>query len=270
MCYFFTMHNTKKLVIVAGAAGEIGSEYIRTISQDDQIETIAVIRNKELEDEFLNASIKQVRCHLDDPEQVEKTFSSINFELYHEVIFLHTIGVDKFDPRGFPKIKPMETIDPEVYSTNVNSFKYIFRFLLRELNSLNVKKSRKIKFKTAIIAGVANKYTPFVIESFCEAKFILRQYIQSSVNLYPDWVSGISINITSTVTKSALKVRPNADITYWLTPQEVVEQSFDRIINRTVGYNEFDIVKKSPKYVANYYENSLLLYKKWSRETGIY
>ena len=76
-------------------------------------------------------------------------------------------------------------------------------------------------------AGVSDKYSPFVIESFVEAKYILRQYIQSQCKIH-DWISGLSINVTSTVTQSALKVRPYANTEYWLSPSEFVRSLNER------------------------------------------
>lgn len=257
----------KKLIIIAGAAGEIGSEFSRQLAQQG-IDCIAVVRNKALS--ITSPLVQSVQCNLDNQQEIEEKFGSIDFEKYDQVVYLHTIGVDKFDPRGYPHIRPMDTIDPEVYHTNVNSFKYLMRYCVQRIRSINAgQKDRKIAFKISIIAGVADKHAPFVIESFCEAKFILRQYIQSSVSLYPEWISGLSINVTSTITKSALAVRPHADTTYWLTPEGVVSQSMNNLLSDEMGYKEIDIIKTLPTFVEGYYENNPVLYEKWSRETGI-
>lgn len=257
----------KKLIIIAGAAGEIGNEFCKQLAEQ-HIDCIAVVRNKAIA--ITSLCIKSIRCHLDNQQEIEQKFAGVDFEAYDEVVFLHTIGVDKFDSRGYPTIHTMNTIDPDVYNTNVNSFKYLMRYCVQRIRSINLHRDdTKINFKIAIIAGVADKYAPFVIESFCEAKFILRQYIQSQVGLYPEWVSGLSINVTSTITQSALAVRPYADTTYWLTPEELVSQSADSLISIEKGYKEIDIIKSLPNFVDGYYENNYLLYEKWSKETGI-
>jgi hypothetical protein len=266
------LHNThvmiknKTLYIIAGAAGEIGSTYLKQLLAGDN-DCIAVVRNKKVS--FESSHLRSIACNLDNEYEIQEKFTDVLMEEYSRIVYLHTIGVDKFDPRGYPHIKPMNTIDPDIYNTNVNSFKYLYRYCIKRIRTHNLGHDKKIDFKIAIIAGTSDKHTPFVIESFCEVKFILRQYIQSAVNLYPDWISGLSINVTSTITESALKVRPFADTTYWLTPEDVVNQSINDLIKNDTGYYEIDLMKKSPLFVNDYYENKVLLYDKWSKETGI-
>lgn len=256
----------KQLVIIAGAAGEIGTAYCKELVKR-KIDCITIIRNKTLSIE--SPYIKSIVCNLDNESEIIEKFSSVNFSEYERVTFLHTIGVDKFDPRGYPVIEAMKTIDPDVYNTNVNSFKYLMRYCVQTIRAINAVNKNKIQLKIVIIAGVADKHAPFVIESFCEAKYIVRQYIQSQVRLYSEWVSGLAINITSTITQSALVVRPNADTKYWLQPQEVVDQSIDTLISKEDGYKEIDLIKELPNFIEGYYENNPVLYEKWSKETGI-
>lgn len=263
------MNNIKKqkqLVIIAGVAGEIGTEFAQKLVSSN-IETLGIIRNKPVAG-IESPLLKTVACHLDNPEHVEQVFSQIDLASFDRVIYLHTIGVDKFDPRGYPHIQSMKTIDEDIYNTNVNTFKYLLRFLVKEVRTIR-STGKNIELKTAIIAGVSDKYSPFVIEGFCEAKFILREYIRSYVERFPLWFSGLSINVTSTVTKSAVAVRPYANTEFWLTPKEVVDKSFSDLISNAKEYKELDLIKFSPEYADDYYENNEKLYTKWSKETGI-
>lgn len=264
--YVFIMNKNKTLYIVAGAAGEIGTSFLKKLT-DNKNDCVAIIRKREVS--FESPFLKTIKLDLTSQYEIETGLKDIKFEDYQKIVYLHTIGVDKFDPRGYPKIDKMKTIDSDVYDTNVNSFKYLYRYCVKRVRDYNLAHDQKINLKISIIAGTSDKHTPFVIESFCEAKFILRQYIQSAVNLYPDFVSGLSINVTSTITESALKVRPYADTTYWLTPEEVVSQSIETLIEDSKGYKELDLLKKSPLFVNDYYENNTLLYDKWTKETGI-
>lgn len=255
----------KTLVIVAGAAGEIGTEFIKkTLSEGHS--AIGIIRNTSVD--IINDNFEIIQCALDKEIDIKEKFKNTNFSQYSNIIYLHTIGVDKFNPRNYPNVVKMATIDPDVYDTNVNSFKYLLRFLGHKIYELN-QSGGNIKLKTVAIAGTSDKYTPFVIEDFCEAKFIIRQYIQSYVSRFPEWFSGLSINVTSTITKSALAVRPFAKTDYWLTPKDVVDQSFEQFMNFKKGYKEIDLMKFSPNFVEGYYEDIDMLYTKWSAETGI-
>ncbi len=254
----------KTIVIVAGAAGEIGTQFCSVLAEK-QIETVAVLRNTPLL--LTSPCIQIVRCDLSDARSIEGSFKSINFAQYDRVIFLHTIGVDKYDPRGYPTIQKMKTIDPDIYDTNVNTFKSPLRYLINILHAV-CESGKIVQLKVALLGGIPDKYAPFVIEGFCEAKNLCRQYIQSAVGLYPNWVSGLSINVSSTVTKSALKVRPFADLTYWLTPDEVAQRSVDALLSDEVGFKEIEIFKHSPEFKAGYYKDNEALYTKWSRETG--
>jgi hypothetical protein len=64
-------------------------------------------------------------------------------------------------------------------------------------------------------------------------------------------------------------VRPFAKTDYWLTPSDVVEQSYNEFIHFGSGYKEIDLMKFSPNFVEGYYEDIDMLYAKWSAETGI-
>lgn len=252
----------KDLVIVAGAAGEIGTAFIKKLIEQG-IETIGITRTHKV-DVQSSGAYRSVKLDLVSDTEIKEKIDKIGMSSYDRIIYFHSIGVDKFDPRGYPNIKPMHTIDPNVYETNVNTFKHLFKYLTKRTLKEN------LKLKTVIIAGVADKHVPFVIESFCEAKFIVRQYIISFIEKFPNLFSGLSINITSTITKSALKVRPNADTAYWLTPDDVAEQGFGKFMEDTKGYSEINIIKHNPDFKEDYYDNVDALYDKWSKETGIY
>jgi hypothetical protein len=260
------MKKTRTLTIVAGAAGEIGLEFCK-LAIDNNIDCIGVMRNTRIK--IVSNKFVEVICNLENESEIEKVFANIDFEKYQRIIYLHAIGIDKFEPRGYPIVRPMDTIPSDVYKTNVNTFKYLLKYCVKKINRINLENVSKIKFRVAIIAGEGDKHAPFVIESFCEAKYILRQYIQSYISMHPDWISGLSINITSTVTKSALQARPYADTKYWLTPKEVVRQSFDRLISSFRGFKDVSVIKECPDFVYDYYDNNQMLYEKWSKETGI-
>ncbi|MFZ4648795.1 MAG: hypothetical protein ACOYMB_04180 [Patescibacteria group bacterium] len=262
----------KTLAIIAGAAGEIGTEFCKSLV-NRRIDCLAVIRNRPCAIELGARNFSQVVCDLENPLEVKNVFGKIDLESYKKIIFIHAIGTDRFEPRGYPIIRPLETIPSDVYRTNVNSFKYLLRFLTNRLDEWYLDNRYEdhpwVDLKAVIIAGEADKYAPFVIESFCEAKFINRGYLHSFLSILPGWFSGLSVNITSTITRSACLTRPFADTRYWLTPQEVVSESIEEIIFGKARYKEISIIKPSPDFTEDYYRSDKMLYEKWSEETGI-
>lgn len=260
------MRKTRTLTIVAGSAGEIGTEFCKRLINND-IDCIGIVRKTRTG--LASENFTELICDLENESEIETEFSGIDFEKYQRIIFLHAIGIDKFEPRGYPIIRPMDTIPSDVYKTNVNTFKHLLKYCIKRIGRINLENESKIKFRAAIIAGEGDKHAPFVIESFVEAKYILRQYIQSYISIYPEWISGLSINITSTITRSALQARPFADTRYWLSPGEVAEQSFGKLVSRFGKFKEISVIKECPNFSADYYDNKQLLYEKWSRETGI-
>lgn len=256
----------KTIIIIAGVAGEIGTNFaIELLRQGFHV--LGTLRNKKVGN--LGPNFFTVQCELSSEKSILENFKEIPLENYERIIYLHTIGMDKFTPRNYPDIQKLSTIDQEVYETNVNSFKYLFRYLIKRIHQWNTENEDLICLKTCIIAGMSDKYTPFVIEDFAEAKFILRGYIRSSIQRFSNWCSGLSINISSTITKAAIAARPHADTVFWFTPQEVVQRSIDELIGEELSYKELELFKPSPYFIEGYYENNEALYIKWSKETGL-
>lgn len=188
-----------------------------------------------------------------------------SFKKYDRVIFIHSIGVDKFENQNYPNIEVLETIDKEVYHSNVNTYKYLAASLVEKLRREHESGS-KTKLTLSMIGSVADKHGIIFLTSFTESKHIVRSYIRTAVERFPWVISGLIINISSTVTKSALKVRPHADTTYWLKPEETVDESLPALLDKgRTGYKEIDIYKEHPEMDENYYRDPDKIFKRWSK-----
>jgi nucleoside-diphosphate-sugar epimerase len=116
------MKHTEKgvLVIVAGAAGEIGTEFIKKIISENY-NVVGIIRNSKVAIDHDN--FETIQCSLDKDIDIQEKFDHLDLGRYSYVIYLHTIGVDKFNPRNYPNDVKMKNNDPDLYDTTVNSFK---------------------------------------------------------------------------------------------------------------------------------------------------
>lgn len=252
------MKNRKYLFIIAGAAGEIGSEFINKFINDFPV--IGIFRKNK--PELTHKNLNWIKADLTKPQAVEKAFSNLNFSSYKKVFLIHSIGVDKFENTKYPDIEPLKTIDKFVYDSNVNTYKYLAATLINKIIKER-KAGSKTKLVLSMLGSVADKHGIIFLTSFSESKNIVRSYIQSAVKEY-NWISGLSINISSTITKQALKVRPFADTTYWLKPIDVVKHSSNSLLNMKNGYREIDIYKKDPSFDPDYYKNNKKIFKRWS------
>lgn len=63
-------------------------------------------------------------------------------------------------------------------------------------------------------------------------------------------------------------LRPEADKTYWLKPQEIVDPSLVELSQLHSSYEEIDIIKNNPNFNDNYYIDHDALLKKWQKEMG--
>ncbi len=248
----------KNCIIIAGANGEIGREFIKRFLPENEV--IAISRNKSIE--FTHPHLTSLLIDLTDPSQVEVAFADFNPAKYDRIIFIHSIGRDKFENTQYPKIESAPTMDPDVYSSNVSTYKFLARLLIKRVGQ--ARKISPVSLKLVMIGSIADKYGLLVLTSFTESKNIVRGYIRDAVVRQP-WISGLVVNISSTITKSATLVRPYADTTYWLTPKEVSDGSYEHILSSLDGYHEIEVYKKDPNFDENYYSDDEAVFKRWAK-----
>jgi hypothetical protein len=63
-------------------------------------------------------------------------------------------------------------------------------------------------------------------------------------------------------------LRPNADKTYWLHPEEIVSQTLPELLNVS-SYKEIDLFKEKPDFNETYYLDHQAILKKWEKEMGM-
>lgn len=248
----------RNCIIIAGANGEIGREYIQKFCSKNKI--IAISKQKI--SEIKHPNVSSIIVDLTNPKDLERAFINFDPTPYKRIILIHSIGRDKFENTNYPKIEPLGTLDSSVYTSNVNTYKYIARLLIKKVEV--ARETRSVKLKLVMIGSVADKYGLLILTSFSESKNIVRSYMKDAVQSFP-WVSALVVNISSTITKSALDVRPHADTTYWLKPNEVVENSWKKILRQFGRYKEIDVYKKDPKFQKNYYFDDKAIFERWSR-----
>lgn len=247
----------KQLVIIAGATGEIGKLFSKYFA-DKGDEVFTLSRNSRLN--FNHKNIKHFHVDLENYNGTYDLFSKISYAKYRKITFIHSIGLDKFENINYPKMDVLQTIDPSVYSSNVNTFKIpvsiMFSFIKRE----QIKPSLQL----FMIGSVADKYEMPFLRSFSESKNIVRQYMRN-LSENNTWIRSLVINISSTVTESALMIRPYSDTKFWLNPNEVFDFSVQNLSKESGAYREEDIYKENPDFSEEYYYDHPRIFKRWNK-----
>src|SRR3989344_7472368 len=144
-----------ELVIITGTNGKLGETYLEHIVKLPQVKCLAIIRKEPLKN--VNG-VEYKFADLLNSKQVKKLIDSIDFSTYAEIIFIHPVGMFKFELLGFPGVdKDKDGIDDEVFASNVLTFLHIFNALKQK-----VEKIKGLRFTICAFGSISDKYNiPF-------------------------------------------------------------------------------------------------------------
>lgn len=245
----------KTLVIISGATRGIGKAFADYYGSRDDTTVIGISRSNKTGLTLLN---------LLDENAVANFVYELDLSRFTDLVYLHGVGIDKFEPDGKPHIdRNCDGIDDEVYDTNVTAFENIMYPLVRK--AVQAEKPLTI----VNIGSISDVYGVPYWQSFSRSKNKVRGDIKSVVSKS---VKGITLNISSTLDEYNYKYgRINADTTYWQTAPELVTrsvESIDGMRDPNLGYAEFDFYKFNPHFREDYFTNLPQLFAIWQRDMG--
>ena len=254
-----------KLVVITGANGALGKAYIQKFSHIDDYKCVAVSRTK-TESKHENVIYIENTDLLDAYKVKTEIDKKVPIAICDEILFIHPVGRFKFERWQRPEIdNDKDGIDDEVYASNCTTFLNV-----EEPLSLFASQEGSIDdFAVCGFGSVSDRYkVPFWL-SYSKAKDVLRQNIstlarQNGKNLK---VRGVFINVSSVNTENENKLRPNADKTYWLSPSEIVDDSFDILTQKQRIRNvEMDVFKYIPGFDPEIYYSPQVVWDRWMHE----
>lgn len=245
----------RTLVLIAGASRGIGKTFADHYEAREDTSVIRLGRSNKPGLTLLNL--------LDDP-LVNKFVEQLDLGPFSEIVYMHAIGIDKFEPDAKPHIdRDGDGIDDEIYATNVTAFLNMAEPL--------IEKTRQTKKPMTIvnIGSISDTYDVPYWRSFSKSKNMVRKYLKS---ITADNVKSITLNIGSTLDENNHTYgRTNADITYWQTAQELVVKSISSIDGMgkiDSPYVEIDFYKRNPNFKPDYFTNLPKLFATWQRDMG--
>lgn len=234
------------LFLVTGSNGAIGSAYLEELVRHNQT-TVAIARGHHRHD----WPCKQT-FDLLNKEDCETCIRHLDLTRVSRVVLIHTVGKFHFE------LTPGE-MSEEIWQSNLTTFVNIADPLLARAST------EGIQVKLVAFGSPSDFYHVPFWRMFTAAKDSIREYIKKAVFRSRD-MQGLFVNISSTRTANEEKLRPFADTSTWLTPEEVVQGSIAEIRKSGgTGYREIQIIRPDPNF-NNYYADIDTIRKKWYRE----
>lgn len=245
----------KKLVIISGATRGIGKAFADYYKSQKNTEVIGIGHSNQ-------PNITQL--DLLEENAVNRFVNELNLNQIKYVVYMHAVGIDKFEPDAKPHIDfDDDGIDDEVYSSNVTAFLNLAEPLIEKI------KQTKTPMTICNIGSISDIYEVPFWKSFSKSKNIVRRYLKS---ITTENVKSIILNISSTLDEDNRKYgRINADTTYWQTAKELVDKSIDSLEgmkNIDSSYAEFDFYKHNPNFKQDYFTNLPKLFALWQKDMG--
>ena len=236
------------LYIVTGSNGALGRAYLDKLIAHGE-NTIAVARGSHRFD-----WPKMEVLDLIDVDACNNFVDELALDGISKIILIHCVGtfhVD-FEP-------PSLEIVNKVVASNFGTFQNIAVPLLRKASECGVS-VRLVAFGSP---SDTNPPRVDLWKTFTMAKNAIRKMIQKLSHPH----SGLMVNISSTKTENEQKLRPFADVSFWLKPEEVVGESFLKISQGSDEiFQEIKVIKPQPGFGEDYYNDPSRIVRKWTDE----
>ena len=243
----------QQLYIVTGASGKLGEEFINTLKKTGK-EVLGLSRKKSVSE-----ADRVLLFDLLDTDQTTTALKKEIFLRYSEIYLIHTVGKFKFENGKNTQDDDGDGIDDEVFATNVLTLKNIIEPLLSTIE--------RQRLVICVFASVSDRHDVPYWASYTRAKNILRKYLQALCSL--EKVSAaLVVNVSTVDTGNESILRPLADKTYWLKPEEIVNKTLP-LLGSIQTYTEIDVTKEKPDFDEKYYLDHGAILEKWHKEMGI-
>jgi NAD(P)-dependent dehydrogenase (short-subunit alcohol dehydrogenase family) len=244
----------KKLVLISGASKGIGKAFLERYKTVEDVVAIGMNRT----------GSAGVGLDLMDVGAVNEFVSGLDLGGVENLVYIHGIGVDKFEPKGLPHIdEDGDGIDDEVMDSNYTTFVNFVDPLVEKVNRDD------IPLTLCAIGSISDVFEVPYWKSFWRVKNMVRKYCKAVSH---DLVRSVILNVSSTLDNNGrVYGRVHADTTYWQTAFELVAKSFDAVDGFQKGdcsYAEFDFFKPDPNFRSDYFTDLDRLYETWQKDLG--
>lgn len=249
-------NNKKKLVIISGVTGAIGSALFATYGQRKDTVVYGISRKAQPVDVFSKGGkmpLATLICSIGEGLDYRRLFKEIDYSCVSEVVYVHALGLYPFEVDNNGSIKIENDNNGDGINDEVN--RLTFESFVSATSTLN--KCWEGKSKCIIFAGIADKHRPLVHQSWWKTIEKVKEYMIKTVSDNSN-MSMLVFSISSVLCPHEVITRPfvftdtDADQRYWLDPYELAKYVVNKT-DSTRGYREYEKFRIKPGFKEDSY-----------------
>ncbi len=247
----------KRLVVISGVTGAIGSALFAEYGQDPGTVIYGISRKARPVGDFLREGKlpqKTLICSIGDLDDYSSLFDRIDYGSFNEVIYIHALGLYPFEVNNVGNITVECDRDGDGINDNVTKLTY--DAFISATSSLQ--KNWRGTSKCIIFGSIADKYHPSVHQSWWKTIEKVKGYMNGEVVNNPN-LSMVIFNISSVlcphevITRPFVFVNTDANQIFWLHPYELARFVVEKTNMVNSGFNEFEKYRIKPGFVEGDY-----------------
>jgi hypothetical protein len=258
----------KKLIIVSWFNSEIATPYINYFKNQSETKIVWLFKSRPVKHDN---NIYPLECDLLNWQKIAHQLIDLldtnQYEWIDKVFFLHFVWSFKYEWLSIDKDNDLNNdgIDDETFDTNINTFENVYE-------TIKIVMQNKWSDAKLTLFNIWSKrdYNPKNVPwpSYAIVKNMLRKKFHA-LTRENDNCNALFINAWTIDIEKERLLRPNWEYTYWLSTQEVFDQSINDL--ETVSwYKEIELFKYHPKYETEFKNETLLdTHNRWLYEMGL-
>lgn len=251
--------NKKKLVIIAGITGAIGTALLEQYGSKKNTVVFGISRRARKVEDFIDPKTGKIYaatliCSLSQISEgcCDDFVSLIDFEKFSEITYIHCIGtylfeIDKDGHFIVSNDKDKDGINDECMMLSYNLFQWMTKPLIART---------KTRISCVIFGGLPDKHRPRIIQSWWKTMILVEEYMK---NIADKRVGMHVFNISSVLCPHELMTRPyvfvntEADPQAWLLSSQLAKLVRKKLCREKGGYYKSDIFNPWAGFFSEFY-----------------
>jgi hypothetical protein len=251
------------LTFVAGDNSEIGKAYIAFLakyvsaSSSMPVKVIGLSRTRQEKSRHFHVTADLADAKL--THRVIDDLVTIYKPHINQISIIHCVGDFLFEGQGVADDYDNDGINDNVRKSNVDTLINLYLPLLAHAVR------QKLPISVIVFGSVSDKFHVPYWQSFTGSKDILRKFLAEQPY---DKLHVLFANLATVNTFQERALRPYADTHYWLTPEQVVNDTIWHWRFPAKKWIEPDVYVPNPAYNADFFKPQVVM-QRWTKEMGV-